>query len=307
MSAIRNKYKFRMSKDGLIAYNTNKPMTVRFDREETESLVGNVDFNKFDDVCEVAHLEISNTCNLNCPYCYVRDKAGKELSTEDWKKIISNLAAAGVFQVSFGGGEPTLRKDFIELAKHVQKCGMNLGMTTNGIKLIGWNPAKLRRYFKQINISWHDNPWAVMTALEFLYLNKIPRGINYCFSKEMSLRNSVVKELARKYKAEILYLVYKPVKDDWENQIAAEKVYKTAKQAASEGLKVAVDGPCINQCMMKRKFVDVDHLGNVYPCSFMRHSLGNLQNQDFKDIWRNRGEQEECQFVHLKKEKESVK
>lgn len=302
-----SKYRLVMSNQGLIAYDKETPLTVRFNREETLELTKkSINFDKYDYYCEVAHLEISNSCNMKCDYCYVPDKAGIELSTNQWKIIIKNLADAGVFQVSFGGGEPTIRKDFIKLAKYVQECGMNLGMTTNGIKLISWNPSKLRRYFKQINISWHQNPHIVMTALEFLKINNIPRGINYCYSRSMAKDDELVKRLAKKYNAELLYLVYKPVINDWKNQIPSELVYAAAKKAANEGLTVAVDGPCVNQCLMKRKFIDVNHLGEVFPCSFVRKPLGNLLNMDFKGIWKQRGNQDECPFVDLKKGERSV-
>lgn len=294
-----------MSKNGLILYEPEIPLTIRLDQNETDETIGRkMDYSKYDEVCEVAHLEISNKCNMKCDYCYVQDKnKGTGLTTAGWRIIIYNLAKAGIFQVSFGGGEPTLRKDLFKLARHVQMAGMNLAMTTNGTKLTKLNPKLLKKYFKQINISWHDNPEVVESALSFLAKNGIKRGINYCYSKQMAKANDTVKFLADQYDAEMLYLVYKPVIKDTRNQISGEDVYKVAKEAANEGLKVAVDGPCVNRCMMKKKFIDVDSHGFVYPCSFVRKPLGNLLNSNFIDIWKNRGEQDKCPFVEFGKEK----
>jgi len=301
----KSKYRLVMTKTGLVAYEKETPLTFRFDHKETaEILKRHIDFSKYDYHCEVAHLEISNNCNMNCSYCYVSNKDGKELTTKQWKTIIKNLADSGVFQVSFGGGEPTLRKDLFDLAKYVRDVGMNLGMTTNGLELIHLNPNKLRKFFKQINISWHEDASIVERALNFLSKNRIPCGINYCYSKQMARDNDVVKVLAEEYNAELLYLVYKPVIKDKKNQVPGEEVYKVAKQAANDGLKVAVDGPCVNECMMKKKFIDVDHFGNVYPCSFVRESIGNLLNMPFKEIWKNRGEQDECPYVKLVRKEE---
>lgn len=291
-----------MSRQGLIAYDKEVPLTARFNHKETEELTGrNINFDKYDYYCEVAHLEISNKCNMSCEYCYVPDKNGKELPTSSWKKIIKNLANAGIFQVSFGGGEPTMRNDLFELAEYVEKCGMNLGMTTNGVDLYKIDPIKLRRYFKQINVSWHGNAEVFEEALEHLKYNMIPRGINYCYSKELAYHEEMVKFVAKEYDAEMLYLVYKPVIKDKKNQIDPVDVFTAAKKAANEGLRVAVDGPCVNQCLMKQKFIDVDHMGNVFPCSFVREPLGNLLERDFKDIWKERGDQIECPYVKLVK------
>ncbi|MDP2909001.1 MAG: radical SAM protein [Nanoarchaeota archaeon] len=84
----------------------------------------------------VAHLGLTSSCNMGCKYCSVRKPYNKvsELSTAEWKKVIGKLAGLGVFQIGFTGGEPTLRKDIVELAKHVTKNKCTFNLTTNG-----WN------------------------------------------------------------------------------------------------------------------------------------------------------------------------
>lgn len=81
----------------------------------------------------VAHLGITRACNMNCKYCSIRqpyDKL-KELSTADWKSIIKKLADLGVFQIGFTGGEPTLRKDLVELANYVSSLNCTFNLTSN--------------------------------------------------------------------------------------------------------------------------------------------------------------------------------
>lgn len=83
----------------------------------------------------LAHLSITNKCNMACKYCSVRKlhkTCDKELSTKQWKEIITKLADWGVFQIGFTGGEPTLRKDLPELVEHVHKQGCVFNLTTNG-------------------------------------------------------------------------------------------------------------------------------------------------------------------------------
>jgi len=81
----------------------------------------------------VAHLGITSACNMKCEYCSIRQPYHhtKELSTEEWKVIIRKLARLGAFQIGFTGGEPTLRKDLIELAEYVVKQGCTFNLTTN--------------------------------------------------------------------------------------------------------------------------------------------------------------------------------
>lgn len=65
-----------------------------------------------------AYLHLTQRCNLNCLYCYNKNNLGKneEISTEQWKMIISELKNRGFDYIVFTGGEVTLRNDYIELA-----------------------------------------------------------------------------------------------------------------------------------------------------------------------------------------------
>ncbi len=60
-------------------------------------------------------------CNNKCLHCYAGDqKLGntKELTTQEWKLIIDKLKKACVPQITFTGGEPTLRDDLVELVEY---------------------------------------------------------------------------------------------------------------------------------------------------------------------------------------------
>ena len=57
-------------------------------------------------------------CNQKCLHCYAagQPEAGlEELDTAGWKQVLEKLRAAGVPQVTFTGGEPTMRADLAEL------------------------------------------------------------------------------------------------------------------------------------------------------------------------------------------------
>ena len=60
-------------------------------------------------------------CNQKCINCYAAgQQKGKddELTTDEWKKIIDKLKLARIPQITFTGGEPTLRDDLVELVKY---------------------------------------------------------------------------------------------------------------------------------------------------------------------------------------------
>ena len=60
-------------------------------------------------------------CNQKCLNCYAAKQIkGKEseITTDEWKSIIDKLKLARVPQLTFTGGEPTLRSDLVELVKY---------------------------------------------------------------------------------------------------------------------------------------------------------------------------------------------
>jgi len=74
-------------------------------------------------------------CNLNCIHCYTdsRDKLyPNELTTEEAKTMISDLARFGVPALLFSGGEPLMRPDTIELAECARQAGIRPVLSSNG-------------------------------------------------------------------------------------------------------------------------------------------------------------------------------
>src|SRR5215471_12127960 len=80
--------------------------------------------------------EVTHRCPLQCPYCsnpVELDRASTELTTEEWKKVLSELAELGVLQIHFSGGEPTARKDLVELVQHATGVGLYTNLITSAV------------------------------------------------------------------------------------------------------------------------------------------------------------------------------
>ena len=78
---------------------------------------------------------VTRACNLKCIHCYahaVRRSREKELTTEEGLALIDDLAEFGVPVILFSGGEPLMRKDLVELARHAVGKGMRAVISTNG-------------------------------------------------------------------------------------------------------------------------------------------------------------------------------
>lgn len=96
-------------------------------------------------------LEITDRCNYNCIHCFTssspRTSISKELGTIQWKAILQELAKSEVFEVSFTGGEPFIRKDIFKLFRYALDLGLFITINTNGSLLNRTRIMRLSRIF----------------------------------------------------------------------------------------------------------------------------------------------------------------
>ncbi|MCK5120422.1 MAG: pyrroloquinoline quinone biosynthesis protein PqqE [Methylococcales bacterium] len=82
--------------------------------------------------------ELTYKCPLQCPYCSnPLDYANhtEELSTDDWKRVLSQSRKMGAVQLGFSGGEPLTRQDLPELVQHARQLGYYSNLITSGYGL----------------------------------------------------------------------------------------------------------------------------------------------------------------------------
>ena len=74
-------------------------------------------------------------CNLDCAHCYAaatHRPAPDELTGDDARAMIDDLGRFGSPVLLFSGGEPTMRRDLLELIAHAKAAGMRAVVSTNG-------------------------------------------------------------------------------------------------------------------------------------------------------------------------------
>lgn len=78
---------------------------------------------------------MSKRCNLHCVHCYTNSDencAKNELTTDEGKRLIDDLAEFGIPALLMSGGEPLMRKDIFELAAYAANKGVRPVLSTNG-------------------------------------------------------------------------------------------------------------------------------------------------------------------------------
>ena len=96
---------------------------------------------------------MTRRCNLKCVHCYAQaleEDGVDDISTERAKAMIDDLAAYGAPVMLFSGGEPLVRKDLTELAKHATGKGMRAVISTNGTLIT----KEKARELKEVGLSY---------------------------------------------------------------------------------------------------------------------------------------------------------
>ena len=265
-------------------------------------------------------------CNQKCVHCYAADQKcaeEKELSTDEWKKIIRILRKQKISQVTFTGGEPTIRKDVPELIKEARWFITRLN--TNGVNLT-------EDYCKKLREAELDNLQVTFYSYDEDIHNRLVGAPNYgktlagiknalAAGINMSI-NTPVCRLNKDYKKTLEFLhdlgiTYVTCSgliltgnakggESEELRIEGEELYESLKDAVeyayshdmeisftSPGLvsqeRLAAMGLDIPSCGACLSNMAITPSGNVVPCQswLSDEPLGNILKDSWKKIWND--------------------
>jgi len=79
-----------------------------------------------------ALLKVGYMCNNNCVFCHSAPHRGHESTLEEIDRKVTAAARLGARMLVLSGGDPTVRRDLLDIAALVGKAGLGLGLVTNG-------------------------------------------------------------------------------------------------------------------------------------------------------------------------------
>lgn len=91
---------------------------------------------------------VTRRCNLKCVHCYAHardEEFAGELTNEEGKAVLDDLAKFGSPVVLFSGGEPLVRPDLTDLAAYAVQKGMRAVISTNGTLITSRVAAELKK------------------------------------------------------------------------------------------------------------------------------------------------------------------
>lgn len=162
-------------------------------------------------------IALTNACDLSCVHCYAAKKPAN-LNKEVVKRWMLEFDSAGSFGIGFGGGEPTLHPDIVEICRFGQEyTGLAISMTTHGHRLNSNLIAQLKPFihFLRVSMDGVGSTYEAMRGRSFddllgkleLLKKQIPFGINYVVNHKTIKDLSAAAEMASAYGATELLLL----------------------------------------------------------------------------------------------------
>src|SRR5271165_2119841 len=89
-------------------------------------------------------LDLTYRCNEQCVHCYLDHDDHGEMTTVEIKRLLREMAEAGVFILTLSGGEIFLRKDFFEILEWARELTFCIKLKTNAVLIREAQAARLR-------------------------------------------------------------------------------------------------------------------------------------------------------------------
>lgn len=162
-------------------------------------------------------IALTNACDLHCSYCYA-PKHKASLHTKQMLDWLKELDIEGCLGIGFGGGEPTLHHDFVDICKRVAgETQLAVTFTTHGHRLTPQLVERLKGsiHFARISVDGVGRTYEEQRGKRFASLLRgmesiatlSPFGINVVVNEHTVAELDAISELAQQVGASELLLL----------------------------------------------------------------------------------------------------
>lgn len=254
------------------------------------------------------HFDLTYKCNLKCVHCYIVQEEKEELSTEEVKSILDQLAEANTLYLTFSGGEILTRRDFFEVARYTREKGFALRLLTNGTlitpkvadQIKDIQPLSVEISLYATTPSIHEGitkvPGSYNKTIRALKLLKA-RGVKITI-KSLLMKQNVgefdnLKKMAKDLDSGFVYditivpkdngskepLSYRLTEEDLFEFLSSEVPFSNWKPRKISGHE-RVCGAGLNTLY-------ISPYGQATPCIGIRERIGDLREEPLHKVWKS--------------------
>lgn len=274
-------------------------------------------------------LDLTYRCNEQCLHCYLDHEDHGEMTTLEIKRLLDDLAEAGVFFLTISGGEILLRKDFFEILEYARALRFCVKLKTNAVLIREQHAERIRSLGVQsVQVSIYSHraevhdfvtkvPGSLRRSLEAIRLLKA-HGVKVIIANVLMLPNiqdyPAVRALATELGAVFTVDPTITPKMDGNRSVLDLNIDPAALRQVFQDETLVGD---VNEFCGPPKKPDEDDLdghpcsaghtacyvspyGDVYPCVQFPLPSGNVRRTSFLEIWRHSPQLREVRSVTLR-------
>jgi AdoMet-dependent heme synthase len=276
-----------------------------------------------------AHFDITWRCNERCVHCYLDHDGKGEMTTDEIKDVIRQLAECGTFFLSISGGEPLLRRDCFEILEYARSLRFNVKLKTNAVMIGPKEAARLRKLgIEQVQISLYSHRPEVHDAI-----TKLPGSLRRTTEAVRHLKANNIKvsltDVLMKYNHRDAKAVKKMAQELGVNFVVdptitpmlngdrsiqslgithaeLEELMHTEEFVGDVGefcSPVSTVGDDIldgYSCSAGHTLAYISPFGDIYPCVQFPMPCGSVRKQSFREIWFDSPAFAELRSVHVR-------
>lgn len=259
------------------------------------------------------HWEMTYRCNERCTHCYLdvlppSAQMPGELTTDEAKRVIDELAELGALTITFSGGEIFLRRDIFEVTKYARKKGFGVRFYTNGIMLkpeLVAQIADVRPIVVEVSIYGsdavtHDTITQIPGSFDLTWQgidNLLAAGVR-CIIKSPVMRENIdqMAEIQAMAKERGISAQYDPtIIPKHTGDLSPLKHRPTDAQmldfmrarVTPEGWKLHEHNDEFRFCGIGLNSMTISPYGEIYTCVGARVSAGNVRQTSLQSIWHD--------------------
>jgi MoaA/NifB/PqqE/SkfB family radical SAM enzyme len=256
-------------------------------------------------------IDLTMRCNETCGHCYRVVEERAELTTDEVRALLDDLARAGTLYVTFSGGEVFLRRDLFDVIAHARRRHFDVRLKSNAVLVTRAHAERLRALgVRQVDVSVYGADPAVHDAVTRVpgSLARTLEGVGHLRDVGVRVRLNCplmgvnasgfreVRALARSLgvpcgfdpmitarndgaSGPVRYRIGAPALRTFlaDPEVAAER-----PTCAAPGERDDLDEP---PCGAGHSSGHVSAYGDVTPCVAMPVVCGNIRTAPFAEIW----------------------
>ena len=275
------------------------------------------------------HLDVTYRCNERCQHCYLDHDDKGEMTTAEIKGILDQLAEAGVFFLTFSGGEVFMRRDFLELVEYARNLMFNVKVKTNGVMIHEYEAKRLRELgVEQIQISVYSHRPEVHDAITklpgslkrtvdsirflkaqglkvtvsnvLMTLNRTDHSATQSLARELGVEYTLDPTVTPKMDGDTSVLALRVDADNLDELFANPDLVGNPEEFCAKPGPVDEDTLEGYSCSAGHTACYITPYADVFPCVQFPLPTGNLRKQKFIDIWKHSPQLAEVRSIKVK-------